>query len=335
MSLNESISEPVTGVSTVSTVFEIVSEKEILPAFTYCKKVKLNIDSLDAFNVSSGKNKNDEKNKTRENIIGAIINNKVPIEYFNIKKWSDMKTAIFNYIGKIRIKPYVKVECVHRGGRKYNYDFTFIFYDEDGTQETFDIELKFNASGLDNAPQFVSPMNPSQYLNSTCSYEEFHYDNYMERLSVEAGLPIPPKEEYLKQISSPEPKCMKEYQMKYYQGCSGSSKFTNNEDDIKFYNVSKNISNDSITTFINKTDLNIELLSAYLYNTQKNKTYMLYFNGEFILQNVDMIDYNIKSVTKNEGKFRYECITESGKTLNVLLRWKNGNGIAFPAFQIS
>ena len=327
MSLNESIS------TTVSTVFEIVSENEILPAFTYCKKVKLNLDSLDAFNVSSGKNKNDEKNKTRENIIGAIINNKVPNDYFNIKKWSDMKTAIFNYIGQLRSKPYVKVECVNRGGRKYNYDFTFIFYDEDGTQETFNIELKFNASVLDNAPQFVSPMNPSQYLNSC--YEEFYYDNYLERLSVEAGLPIPTKEEYLKQISSPEPKCMKEYQVKYYKGCSGSSKFTNNEDDIKFYNVSKSISNDSITTFINKTDLNIELLSAYLYNTQKNKIYMLYFNGEFILQTIDMRDYNIKSVTKNGDKFRYECITESGKTLNILLRWKNGNGIAFPAFQIS
>jgi hypothetical protein len=107
-----------------------------------------------------------------------------------------MKTAIFNYIGNIRVKPYVKVECIHRGGRKYNYDFTFIFYDEDGTQETFNIELKFNVSVLDNAPQFVSPMNPSQYLNSC--YEEFYYDNYMERLSVEAGLPIPSKEEYLK-----------------------------------------------------------------------------------------------------------------------------------------
>lgn len=244
-----------------------------------------------------------------------------------------MKTAIFNYIGQLRSKPYVKVECVNRGGRKYNYDFTFIFYDEDGTQETFNIELKFNASVLDNAPQFVSPMNPSQYLNSC--YEEFYYDNYLERLSVEAGLPIPTKEEYLKQISSPEPKCMKEYQVKYYKGCSSSSKFTNNEDDIKFYNVSKSISNDSITTFINKTDLNIELLSAYLYNTQKNKIYMLYFNGEFILQTIDMRDYNIKSVTKNGDKFRYECITESGKTLNILLRWKNGNGIAFPAFQIS
>ena len=330
MSLNESISEPVT---TVSTVFEIVSENEILPAFTYNKNVKLNPESIVAFNVSPGKNKNDEKNKTRENIIGAIINNKVPNEYFNIKKWSDMKTAIFNYIGKLRVKPYVKVECVNRGGRKNNYDFTFIFYDEDGTQEIFNIELKFNVSVLDNAPQFVSPMNPTKYLNSC--YEEFYYDNYMERLSVEAGLPMPPKEEYLKKISSPEPKCMKEYQMKYYYGSSGSSKFTNNEDDIKFYNVSKSISNESITTFINKTDLNIDVLSEYLYNTQKHKTYMLYFNGEFILQTVDMSDYNIKSVIKNGDKFRYECITESGKTLNILLRWKNGNGIAFPAFQIS
>jgi len=31
----------------------------------------------------------------------------------------------------------------------------------------------------------------------------------------------------------------------------------------------------------------------------------------------------------------YECKTESGYKLKVLLRWKNGNGIAYPAFQIS
>jgi len=53
------------------------------------------------------------------------------------------------------------------------------------------------------------------------------------------------------------------------------------------------------------------------------------------LQRVDPADYNIVSCVKNPAKSRYECETQSGKKINVLLRWKNGNGIAFPAFQIS
>ena len=45
--------------------------------------------------------------------------------------------------------------------------------------------------------------------------------------------------------------------------------------------------------------------------------------------------FTIASCVKNPAKSRYDCVTQSGKKIRVLLRWKNGNGIAFPAFQIS
>ena len=62
---------------------------------------------------------------------------------------------------------------------------------------------------------------------------------------------------------------------------------------------------------------------------------MLYSKKEFILQQVNIDDYTIDKVVKNAYKYRYECISKNGQKHNVLLRWKNGNGIAFPAFQIS
>lgn len=62
---------------------------------------------------------------------------------------------------------------------------------------------------------------------------------------------------------------------------------------------------------------------------------MLYSGKSFILQKDNIDDYRIDKVHKNANKYRYECISKSGKTINILLRWKNGNGIAFPAFQIS
>lgn len=83
-------------------------------------------------------------------------------------------------------------------------------------------------------------------------------------------------------------------------------------------------------------------LTQYLRESQDGKTYMLFqpaasaAAGPVItLQRVDPADYNIVSCVKNPAKSRYECETQSGKKINVLLRWKNGNGIAFPAFQIS
>lgn len=293
----------------------------------------INYKSIHAFNLSL-RSLNDKNNKTRENIISAIINNRVPNDYYIINKWRFMKRSILNYIVNLtNNKPYKKIECKNKAGRKNNYDFLISVCYEDGTDEKFMVELKFNASTIDEIPQFVSPMKPSQYLNS--SYEEYYYDNYLPLLSTMSGIEMPSKEEYFKQIHTNKPKCMKKYQDLYYQGCSNSSKFTNNEEAIKFYNECKKLSNESITNFINNSELNSELFTSYLHNSQKHKIYMFYYENVFTLQTVNMDDYQICSVTNNANKFRYECVSKTGKKLNILLRWKNGNGIAFPAFQIS
>ena len=302
-----------------------------LQPFTYNKNI-LNSKSIDAFKLSK-KQHNDKNNKIREHIIGSIINNQVPENYYILNNWLYMKDIIFKYLKKICDKPYIKVECIHKSGRNHHYDFLVIFYYNDGNKEEFKLELKFNAESIDNTPQFVSPMKPSQYLNN--SYEEYYYDNYLKRLSEFSQIVMPTKEEYLKQIHSNTPKCMKPYQDLYYRGCSGSSHFTNKKEDIHFYHFAKELSNESISSFINNTELDIELISKYLYNTQENKIYMLYSGKSFILQKYNIDDYRIDKVHKNADKYRYECISKSGKTINILLRWKNGNGIAFPAFQIS
>ena len=300
-----------------------------LPEFKYNKEI-INSKYIYAFK-SATKNCNDKNNKMRENIVGAILNNKVPADYYIIKAWNHIKKQVFTYIQTLDDKPYTKIECLHKGGRKYNYDFNIVFHDT--TPRKYNIELKFNASTIDDAPQFVSPMKPSQYMSQ--SYENYYYAHYLPQLSEKTGFPLPSLAEYVSQIHGNKPSCMKLYQDLYYCGCSQSSKFTNNATDIEFYEFAKSVSNESITKFIQETDLNIEMMTDYLQNTQKDKIYMLYNGVRFILQHVNMDDYKIESVVKNPEKFRYECVTKSGKKMNILLRWKNGNGIAFPAFQIS
>lgn len=95
------------------------------------------------------------------------------------------------------------------------------------------------------------------------------------------------------------------------------------------------MSNTSISEFINNNELDYIMLTNYLLTSQANKIYMLYTNGSFIKQLINSADYTLIEIIKQPYKFKYECISESGKKINVLLRWKNGNGIAFPAFQIS
>jgi hypothetical protein len=153
-----------------------------------------------------------------------------------------------------------------------------------------------------------------------------------------ASAEIPDRTEWLKQIHNNAPLCVKHLQDKYYGGCANSSQFTNAADDIAFYELCKKVSTESIRAFISEHELDIAKLTKYLRESQDGKTYMLFQPASapvITLQRIDPADYNIVSCVKNPAKSRYECETQSGKKINVLLRWKNGNGIAFPAFQIS
>jgi hypothetical protein len=312
-------------------MFRSQIHKFIMDSINYNKSI-INYYSIDSFNLSSRQN-NDKNNKIRENIIGAIINNQIPNNYYNYSlKWKEMKYEIDKYITELCALNKISSQtqkCVHKAGRKYNYDLLLIINET----ISFNIEIKFNAQNIDEAPQFVSPMNPSQYLET--SYEEYYYDNYLTVLSKEFNLLLPDKQEYLHKIHSNKPKCMIEYQNKYYKGCKDSSKYTEVEEDIKFYNRSKELSEDSIKTFIMKNNLKIAELSNYLWSSQTNKVYMLYKNGKFYLQIINSENYEIISYKKEPQLQRYVATTKTGIVLKILLRWKNGNGIAFPAFQIS
>lgn len=303
---------------------------KLLDNFTY-NKVPINYKSIDAFDLSV-KNMNDTNNKMRENIIGAIVNNSTPENYFTISnRWKRMRDSIRIYLHSLikNDEPITSVKLVHCGGRRFNYDFTIIM----NQILSFNIELKFNAESVEEAPQFVSPMKPSQYMSS--SYEEYFYDNYLPRLSKLSGFSLPDRKQYLKEIHTNVPACMKEFQDLYYKGCKQSSKYTGNEKDIEFYERAKEIDNESRRNFIENNDLNIELLSSYLQGTQKDKIYMLYKNNSFKMETINMGDYQLVSYEKFPNKYMYVATSLSGKKIKILLRWKNGNGIAYPAFQIS
>ena len=184
-----------------------------------------------------------------------------------------------------------------------------------------------------DAPQFVSPMKPSQYLSS--SYEEYYYDNYLYKLAQDGLFDAPLKTDYLSQIHKTCPPCLQAFQDKYYKGCKQSSQYSNDVNDIIFYEKAKQYANESITQFIINNELNITLLSEYLIKSQQNKHYMLYKKNKFYLETIHTDDFMLVNYEKMPGLNSYRATSQSGKKINILLRWKNGNGIAFPSFQIS
>lgn len=282
-----------------------------------------------------GRSNNDYNNKVRENIIYCMphIDNDYILDTEYGLKWSKLKTDFEEKI-KMICPCYYSYKIQHKAGRVHNYDYLISFYDEIKNKISDEkLEFKFNAASIDEAPQFVSPMKPSQYLSQ--SFEEYYYDNYLIKLLQDNSLDIPERSLYLKSIHNNKPKCMEASQLLYYQGCQQSSKYTGTEEAIKFYENSNNISKECIKKFISETELLADKLTEYLLTSQDKKNYLLYKNDEFNIQTSNKDDYIIESCIKNPDKSRYEAITKTNKKINILLRWKNGNGIAYPAFQIS
>ena len=346
-----------TSITTTTTTTTTGIEGQSVSSFTYEKQVISEVSS-DVFthHAAAGRNKNDKNNKMREAIICAIINNKVPETYYLTEQWRGLKTAVDGFLAECGAGAgggggsYSDVKCILKGGQGHNYDFSVVFTSgisgEGTSTTTHHVEFKFNASKVSDTPQFVSPMKPSQYLSG--SYEEYFYDKYMAQIAAAATAAeatttttIPDRAEWLKQIHNNAPACVKHLQDKYYAGCAKSSQFTKAAHDIAFYQLAKKLSAESIRGFITEHGLDIVKLSEYLRESQEGKTYMLFqpatatAGPTITLQRVDPADYNIVSCVPNPGKSRYDCVTQSGKKVRVLLRWKNGNGIAFPAFQIS
>ena len=91
----------------------------------------------------------------------------------------------------------------------------------------------------------------------------------------EFGFGMPNKEDYLREVHSTNPRCIKDIQEKYYRGCKSSSRYSGMEGDINFYKTANDYSKKAIDEFIRDNELDINQLSGYMKETQANKIYML------------------------------------------------------------
>tara|TARA_B100001063_G_scaffold244485_1_gene277377 strand:+ start:190 stop:1293 length:1104 start_codon:yes stop_codon:yes gene_type:complete len=282
---------------------------------------------------------NDECNKTREYIIKTLADGN---PYPDNHQWIKLHDKYNLFIDKLKSQvsnthqPVCDYKIKTKGGRRYHYDFIIMFYNASNTLiKEYKIEFKNNACNVNDCPQYVSPMKLSKYFECEKTYEELFYDEYLQSICSQVNHNIPDKTIYLKQIHGNNPKCMIPVKESYYKGAKQSSKYTGLEEDIKNYNFMKEKSKESIKKFLEGSQLKISEMNKYLIDSQKDKKYMLWGNNEFHYQEVDSDDYTIEKVLMIKKNHTVVCLTKSNKEMNILLRWKNGNGVAFPALQIS
>ena len=272
---------------------------------------------------SQTKHDNDNNNKIREHIILSLATNKVPDEFFEIEEWKTLKETLISALENEGIDTNDEsFSMIQRGGRKFNHDFVITCRDK-----SYNFEFKFNASTISETPQFVSPMKPSQYM--TASYEEFFYENHLQDILLNDPIPM---EKYLKSVHQPKPACLLSESEKYSKGYKKID-----DESIAYYSKCCETTNRSLVNFLKRPDvqLDVEKLNDYLERSQRDKIYLLFKDGKFYIEKHPKESYTITSYIKEESKHRFLASTENGEVVKILLRWKNGKGIAFPAFQIS
>lgn len=300
---------------------------QLLPSINYDNKI-ISFSSLSQWFRPSIKAENDIYNKYREIIIYLILsNNEIIIKYCNYSlRWNDFRLKLINCLtNNIENFNFNNFDIIYKARRSNNYDFLMI---NKLTNIKYNIEFKFGVNKLTSLPQIVSPYKPSEYITNNIlgSYEEYYYDNYLLQLYniYKNKLNLPYKEEYIKQINSTLPKCMELYKKIL-------------KEDITFRQMTNKFAKNSIKEYLNNenTILNIPKLNEYITKTQHKKIYLFYKDNKFNIEqkNINLTIINIKEIKFNNS---YICnLQDEIYNLKILLRWKNGNGVAFPALQIS
>ena len=290
-----------------------------------------------SFYNSSTRNTNDSINKKREDMICDLINNKVNEGYLKDntygRKWRSIKKNIIKFFEDI-YGEFKKIKCTKKAGRNYNHDFDIDITKLDNTVNKYKFEFKYGSTSIELQPQFVSLGNISNYFD--IDFIQYYYNNHLEKVCKLYEKEKPSFDEYKKDVCSTTPKCLEVIQRLYYNGCPKSSKY-NVTGIYKSKTIKcKEISKEAIKDYLNNSKIRIDVLNKKLHDTQNEKCYMLCKDGEFYFQQLDKKSYTIKTGIKpkvvNDNSL--DLITENNSIIRVLLRWKNGNGIAFPALQI-
>lgn len=290
------------------------------------------------FDKTSMKCENDVINKKRENIIYAILNNLILfIWYTTSDKWKNLKNELLSTIKILSgLKTIYKIKCKKMGARKNNFDFIIHIYINAKLYMTEKIEFKFNAKSVPDAPQILTLSGTFNLLRSKL-YAEDYYDTYNQELTQVYGLPHISRVEYLNDVH----KVPYENYANVHEWFNLLKQQENNKikKAIKKKLMDKSI-DDYLNTNIHKID--IDQLNEKLYLSQKNKKYILYCSKTKKFYNDTITDEELTIVSthlnikKNNLCNNIICDTLNPNTkINVLLRWKNTNGILMPAWQIS
>jgi len=281
----------------------------------------ININDITLFFENNDRKKNDINNSKREDIIFLILSGKVPSEWLKYcKKWDKIYTELNKFMNVLT--NYRKYKIIKKGGRKSNYDFELEIINSNDI-EMINLEFKHNCDKICNLPQFAN-ISCQYFVDKT--YSEFFYDNYIEKIyDIYNDIARIDKTLYMKHVHTTNSSHSFFKQLYDYD----------NINDVKKREKQKLVKK-SIQEYLNIVKLDIDSINKKLLE-QNNKVFILWDKKReiFVKEQFNKKDITVTRYSHIKNNNTIVLNTETNKTVNMLLRWKNRIGILNPAWQIS
>jgi hypothetical protein len=310
-------------------------------ATAHAPAAALQANSILAFTESSkgrGRDSNDSQNKIREQLLSELLTESVSgfmADHTHGAAWMTLKTqwsgALAMLASKCAIGEYSAVSVKQAGGRGMNYDFAVTFTTS-GSPVVVKVEFKYGGKCVDALPQFFNAGANKPF--HSMSYASYFYTHYLDQVMMLYELPAdlkPPMDTYLKYV----------YQNNYEKLPLFAALYKAECDEVDptkpKYHAKAAIVHTSIRAYLSEVASTTDLaaLTSEFQRSQTDKHYLLYSDGAFHYDSIHPEELVATGVIGVSGD---KLLIQSGRPTTqhaMLLRWKNHNGILFPAWQIS
>lgn len=301
----------------------------------------LTAESILTFTETSkgrGRDSNDSNNKVREQLLSELLTDSVSGFLADptygpawIKLRADWLAALTDLAGRCGVGEFSAVSVKQAGGRGMNYDFAVSFMTAGGPV-VIKVEFKYGGKCVDALPQFFNagankPFHPTAYATH---FYEHDLDKVMAVYELSADLK-PTLADYLKFVYQNEYKKLPLFQALY------DAEAAEVGPERPKYKAKATLVHESIRAYLaavaGATDL--AALTAEFQRSQTDKHYLLYSDGAFhydAIRPEELVAASVIGVRGDSLLIQSGCQTTQH---SMLLRWKNHNGILFPAWQIS
>jgi hypothetical protein len=228
-----------------------------------------------------------------------------------------------NLLQSLCSSPYETLCVVRKGGRGTSHDLIVSYFVGSTLVISQPLEYKHNVNRLSALPEYLSVASNKPYLPRL--YADFFYDRVGELCALYPGLPAPPdRETYLRLVHG------NKYDRHPFFRALKDREYEHAEEKQQIVRASIR---DYLHTY--KDALNLTELEADIRKRQTGKVFVMWDLTTFHTDTLADDEMALVGPVVVENDNRLVVQSRAGTRHKLLLRWKNHQGILYPAWQIS